>query len=78
MRNTTVVTGGKPIAVRLQSISGESVVNPLVAFYNIHERNGKMLFFLFVTDTTQIIYDIIVNIENLFQHYCIIGRHRHL
>jgi hypothetical protein len=35
--------GGKPIVVR--SISGVSVVNPLVAFYNIHGRKGEMLFF---------------------------------
>jgi hypothetical protein len=30
------VTGGKPIAVLLQSISGGSAINPLVAFYDIH------------------------------------------
>jgi hypothetical protein len=30
MRNTADVTGGKPIAVLLQSISGVSAVNPLV------------------------------------------------
>jgi hypothetical protein len=35
MRNTDV-TGGKPIAVLLQSISGVSAINPLVAFYDIH------------------------------------------
>jgi hypothetical protein len=33
MRN---VTGGKPIAALLQSISGVSAINPLVAFYDIH------------------------------------------
>jgi hypothetical protein len=36
MRNTADVTGGKPIAVCSQSISGVSAVNPLVAFYAIH------------------------------------------
>jgi hypothetical protein len=36
MRNTAGVTGGKPIAVLLQSISGESAINPLVAFYDMH------------------------------------------
>jgi hypothetical protein len=36
MRNTADVTGGKPIAVLLQSISGVSAINPLVAFYDIH------------------------------------------
>jgi hypothetical protein len=43
MRNTAEVTGGKPNAVLLQSISGVNVINTLVAFYNIHgakrERN---------------------------------------
>jgi hypothetical protein len=32
MKNTADVTGGKPIAVLLQSISGVSAINPLVAF----------------------------------------------
>jgi hypothetical protein len=36
MRNTADVTGGKPIAVLLQPISGVSVINPLIAFYDIH------------------------------------------
>jgi hypothetical protein len=36
MRNTPDVTGGKPIAVWLESISGMSTVIPLVAFYDIH------------------------------------------
>jgi hypothetical protein len=36
MRNTAELTGGKPIAVLLQSISGVSAINPLVAFYDIH------------------------------------------
>jgi hypothetical protein len=33
------VTGGKPIAVRLQTISGGSTVNPLFASYDIHGRD---------------------------------------
>jgi hypothetical protein len=45
MRNTTHVTGGKPIAVRSQSIPAMSAVNPLVAFYAIHGRMGVALFF---------------------------------
>jgi hypothetical protein len=53
MRNAADVTGGKPIAVLLQSISGVSVINPLVAFYDIHGRNREVLFFYFVPDTTQ-------------------------
>jgi hypothetical protein len=44
MRNTADVTGGKPIAVLLQSISGAT--NPLVAFYDIHEgQKGAILLF---------------------------------
>jgi hypothetical protein len=54
MRNTADVTGGKPIAVLLQSISGVSAINPLVAFYDIHEGKREVLFFyFFVPDTTR-------------------------
>jgi hypothetical protein len=42
--NTTDVTGGKPIAVFLQSISGVIAINPLVAFYDIHGGKRKVLF----------------------------------
>jgi hypothetical protein len=59
MRTTADVTGGKPIAVLLQSISGVSAINPLAAFYDIHGRKREVLFFYFVPDTTR---DIIVNI----------------
>jgi hypothetical protein len=51
------VTGGKPIAVLLQSISGVSAINPLVAFYEIHGGKREVLFFYFVPDTTR---DIVV------------------
>jgi hypothetical protein len=47
------VTGGKPIAILLQSISGVSGINPLVAFYDIHGGKRVVLFFYFVPDTTQ-------------------------
>jgi hypothetical protein len=53
MKNTTDVTGGKPIAVLLQSISGVSAINPLVAFYDIHGGKREVLFFVFVPDTTR-------------------------
>jgi hypothetical protein len=59
MRNTADVTGGKPIAVLLQSISGVlfqfqvSAINPLVAFYGIHGGKREVLFFYFVPDTTR-------------------------
>jgi hypothetical protein len=51
MRNTADVIGGKPIA--LQSISGVSAINPLVAFYDIHGGKRDVLFFYFVPDTTR-------------------------
>jgi hypothetical protein len=38
------VTGGKSIAVWLQSISGVNAINPLVAFYDIHGRKIEVLF----------------------------------
>jgi hypothetical protein len=53
MRNTANVTGGKPIAVLLQSISGVSAINPLVAFYDIHGGKREVLLFYFVPDTTR-------------------------
>jgi hypothetical protein len=53
VKNTADVTGGKPIAVLLQSISGVSAINPLVAFYDIHGGKRKALFFYFVPDTTR-------------------------
>jgi hypothetical protein len=52
MKNTADVTGGKPIAVLLQSISGVSAINPLVAFYDINGGKREVLFFYFVPDTT--------------------------
>jgi hypothetical protein len=45
MRNTADVTGGKPIAVFLQSMSGVIAINPLVVFYDIHEGNREVLFY---------------------------------
>jgi hypothetical protein len=53
MKNTADVTGGKPIAVLLQSISGVNAINPLVAFYDIHGGKREVLFFYFVPDTTR-------------------------
>jgi hypothetical protein len=53
MRNTADVTGGKPIAVLLQSISGVSAINPSVAFYDIHGGKIEVLLFYFVPDTTR-------------------------
>jgi hypothetical protein len=53
MRNTADVTGDKPIAVLLQSISGVSAINPLVTFHDIHEGKREVLFFYFILDTTR-------------------------
>jgi hypothetical protein len=53
MRNTADVTGGKPIAVLLQSMSGVSAINPLVTFYDIHGGQREVVFFYFVPDTTR-------------------------
>jgi hypothetical protein len=63
MRNTADVTGGKPIAVLLQSISGGSAINPLVAFYDIHGGKREVLFFYFIPDTTRDIVTIFQNNE---------------
>jgi hypothetical protein len=51
------MTSGKPIAVLLQSISGVSAINPLVAFYDIQGEKREVLFFYFIPDTTR---DIII------------------
>jgi hypothetical protein len=53
MKNTADVTGGKPIAVLLQSIAGVSAIKPLVAFYDIHGGKREVLFFYFVPDITR-------------------------
>jgi hypothetical protein len=53
VKNTADVTGGKSIAVLLQSISGVSAINPLVAFYDIPGGKREVLFFYFVPDTTR-------------------------
>jgi hypothetical protein len=47
------MTGGKSIAILLQSISDVSAINPLVAFYDIHGGKREVLLFYFVPDTTR-------------------------
>jgi hypothetical protein len=47
------MTGGKPIAVLLQFISGVSAIIPLVVFYDIHGGKREVLFYYFVPDTTR-------------------------
>jgi hypothetical protein len=56
MRNTADVTGGKPIAVLLQPISGVSAINPLVPFYDVHGGKREVLFY-FVPDTTRDVFN---------------------
>jgi hypothetical protein len=54
MRDTADVSGGKPIAVFLQFISGVIAINALVAFYDIHYGGKReVLFFYFVPDSTR-------------------------
>jgi hypothetical protein len=50
MRNTADATGGTPIAVWSQSISGGEAVNPLVTFYDIHERVSRTAHETIITD----------------------------
>jgi hypothetical protein len=54
------VTGGKPIAVWSQSISGVKAINPLVAFYDIHGRERCYSFILSRTPhETREVYNLI-------------------
>jgi hypothetical protein len=46
MRNTADLIGGKPIAVFLQSISGVSAINPLVAFTTSMEERERCYSFI--------------------------------
>jgi hypothetical protein len=71
MRNTVDVTGGKPIAVLLQSISVVSAINPLIAFYNVHGGKREVLFFYFVPDTTRDNYKNIYNCYYFYFHLLI-------
>jgi hypothetical protein len=65
MKNTADVTGGKPIALSLQSISGVSAINHLVAIYDIHGGKREVLFFCFVTlDNRNVVV-------NLFETSCV-------
>jgi hypothetical protein len=50
---TADVTGGKPNAVWLQSISRVNAINPLIAFYDIHGRMREVPFFCSVPDTAR-------------------------
>jgi hypothetical protein len=68
MSNTADVTGGKPIALWSQSISGVNPINPLVAFYDMHGRKREVLFFYFVPNTTRDYW------RDNIDKYCLIKR----
>jgi hypothetical protein len=57
MSNTANVTGGKPIGICSQTISGVNAINPLVAFF--HGGKREVLFFYFVPDTTREMCDMV-------------------
>jgi hypothetical protein len=42
--STVDMTGGKPIAVWLQSILGQKAFNPFFTFYDIHRRKEEVHF----------------------------------
>jgi hypothetical protein len=46
MRNTVNVIGGKPIAIRSQSISNVKAINPLVTFYDTMEERERCYSFI--------------------------------
>jgi hypothetical protein len=56
------------IAILLQSISGVSAINPLVAFYDIHGGKREALFFYFVPGTTRDVMHIIYIKTFLLNH----------
>jgi hypothetical protein len=65
MRNTAGVTGGKHIAVLSESISD---ANPLVAFYDIHGRNGGVFILARIPGETSLSREI----DNAFQMLLVI------
>jgi hypothetical protein len=73
MRNTADVTGGKPIAVLLHSISGVSAINSLVAFYDIHGGKREVLFFYFVPDTTRDATTLSTQVNNTYNKRSTMG-----
>jgi hypothetical protein len=72
MRNTADGTGGKPIAVLLQSISGVNAINRLVAFCDIHGGKREVLCFYFVPDTTRDDMCMYVNMPKLNKLFLIL------
>jgi hypothetical protein len=62
MRNPADVTGGKLIAILLQSITGVSAINHIVAFYDIHGGKREVLLFYFVQVTRDAMYTYLINL----------------
>jgi hypothetical protein len=54
MRNAAYIADGNPIAVWLQCITGGSVVNPLVAFYDIHGKRWRDVTSFILWDATRL------------------------
>jgi hypothetical protein len=71
MKNTADGSGGKLIAVLLQSILGGSAINLLVAFYDIHGGKRKVLFYYFFPDTTRdeaLLYLLLIRIYYIMKY----------
>jgi hypothetical protein len=62
MRNTADVTAGEPIASDVNDVCST------VAFYDIHGRNGEVLFFYFVPVTTGDERELIIRNFSKFLH----------
>jgi hypothetical protein len=91
MRNTADLTGGKPISVWLQYISGGEAVNPLVAFYYIYGRKREgysfvlsrtphetILLNIFCIFNLKLIVFCICNYSNFKSHFCNLYGHKRL
>jgi hypothetical protein len=64
MRNIADVTGNKPIAVLLQSMSGVSAINPLVAFYDIHGGKREITPPSFILSRTP--HETLINLNHFY------------
>jgi hypothetical protein len=60
------MTGGKPIAICSQSILGVTTFNPLVAFYDIHEKKGGGGIFFVLSRTPHETLYYIINYKYIF------------
>jgi hypothetical protein len=77
MSNTADITGGKPIAVLLQSITGVSAINPLVALYDIHggKTTPRRIFFYslyFISDPSRLRTSVILILKYFSTILCML------